>query len=286
MKRKDWKKYSVDELERLLPVSERWENQNLSNDFMFGKVMSDKKACAGVLKIILPEIETGEITFTEIQKPLRDSIDSRGVRFDVYTKSENGKRYDIEIQTTKERDLFRRTRAYHAILGSDILMKKETKRYSDMPDAYVIFICTFDPFKLGRHVYTFRNFCCEEKNLELGDGTSTIFLNTYGRDESVNTDMKNLLNFMIGITCDDPFIKYLDTLLNLARQNVEWRRNFVLDKFNRQTLIDRGFDRGFDKGKSEEKISIAQRLIEMGLSLTDVMRATQLSPEDLTGLKG
>lgn len=66
MRRKNWKNYSVDELEKLLPVSERWENQNLSNDFMFGKVMSDKKACAGVLNIILPEIETGEIIFTEI----------------------------------------------------------------------------------------------------------------------------------------------------------------------------------------------------------------------------
>ncbi|MBR0069393.1 MAG: Rpn family recombination-promoting nuclease/putative transposase, partial [Synergistaceae bacterium] len=214
MRRKNWKNYSVDELEKLLPVSERWENQNLSNDFMFGKVMSDKKACAGVLNIILPEIETGEIIFTEIQKPLRDSIDSRGVRFDVYTKSDNGKRYDIEIQTTDSRDLFRRTRAYHAVLDSDILLKKETKRYSDMPDAFVIFICTFDPFKLGRHVYTFRSLCCEDKTLELGDGTSTIFLNTYGKDESVNADMKNLLNFIIGITCEDPFIKYLEGLLN------------------------------------------------------------------------
>ena len=288
MRRKNWKNYSVDELENLLPVSERWENQNLSNDFMFGKVMSDKKACAGVLKIILPEIEIGEITFTEIQKPLRDSIDSRGVRFDVYTKSENGKRYDIEIQTTDNRDLFRRTRAYHAVLGSDILMKKETRRYSDMPDEFVIFICTFDPFRLGRHVYTFRNFCCEDKNLELGDGTSTIFLNAYGKDASVNADIKNLLNFVIGITCEDPFIKYLEGLLNTARQNAEWRRNFVLDKFNRQTLIDSGYydgyDKGFDKGKLEEKFSTAQRLIEMGLSLADVVRATQLSPDDIAKL--
>ena len=59
----------------------------------------------------------------------------------------------------------------------------------------------------------------------------------------------------------------------------------MLDKFNRQTLIDRGFDKGFDKGfnegKQEEKFSMARRLIEMGLSLADVMRATQLSPDDL-----
>ena len=70
----------------------------------------------------------------------------------------------------------------------------------------------------------------------------------------------------------------------------------MLDKFNRQTLIDRGFDKGFDKGfnegkdkgfnegKQEEKFSMAQRLIEMGLSLADVMRATQLSPDDLARL--
>ena len=56
----------------------------------------------------------------------------------------------------------------------------ETEKYMDA--CYLIFICPFDPFGKGRHIYTFRNLCVEDKKLELSDGAIKIFLNAKGRD--------------------------------------------------------------------------------------------------------
>ena len=41
-------------------------------------------------------------------------------------------------------------------------------------------VCTFDPFHIGRHVYTVENRCVEDTNLLLNDATQKIILNTKG----------------------------------------------------------------------------------------------------------
>ena len=43
-----------------------------------------------------------------------------------------------------------------------------------------LFVCTFDPFYIGRHVYTVENRCVEDTNLLLNDATQKIILNTKG----------------------------------------------------------------------------------------------------------
>ncbi|MBQ4430259.1 MAG: hypothetical protein II877_02060 [Synergistaceae bacterium] len=112
--------------------------------------------------------------------------------------------------------LMKRTRAYHLAMGGSLLEKGLS--YIELPDAFVIFICTFDPFKLGRHVYTFRKFCCEDKNLALDDGETTMFLNTRGKDK-VSNEMKAFLDFVMGRECDDPFIQKLNRRMELAKHN-------------------------------------------------------------------
>lgn len=42
--------------------------------------------------------------------------------------------------------------------------------YKKLNPSYVIFICQFDLFHMGRHIYTFENICREDKNISLGDG--------------------------------------------------------------------------------------------------------------------
>ena len=47
---------------------QEWENLTLANDFLFGKIMSDKALCTEMLKRILPHIDIGDISFPEVQK--------------------------------------------------------------------------------------------------------------------------------------------------------------------------------------------------------------------------
>jgi hypothetical protein len=39
--------------------------------------------------------------------------------------------------------------------------------YSDLPQSFVIFICTFDTFGKGRWRYTFENMCREDKEISV-----------------------------------------------------------------------------------------------------------------------
>lgn len=65
---------------------------------------------------------------------------------------------------------------------------------------FVIFICTFDPFGEGRHIYTFENRCKENPTLALGDETTKIFLNTRGSLPDVDADMLEFLTYVENTT--------------------------------------------------------------------------------------
>ncbi len=71
--------------------------------------MRDREFCTEMIRRILPNIDIGHIEFTQPQKSVKYSLDTRGVRFDVYAKSDNRKIFDCEVQTSDKKDLPRRT---------------------------------------------------------------------------------------------------------------------------------------------------------------------------------
>ncbi len=216
--------------------------------------MRDREFCTEMIRRILPNIDIGHIEFTQPQKSVKYSLDTRGVRFDVYAKSDNRKIFDCEVQTSDKKDLPRRTRAYHAVLGLETLKTDTLKKsgtYNGMLDAFVIFICTFDPFKLGRHFYSFCNICSEDNNLKLNDGAVTIFLNARGKVDDINGELKAFLDFMLGRKSDDPFIRRLDERLKEAKQNSEWRRNYMLLLTREDEKFYEGVTVGEKRGRSE-----------------------------------
>ena len=74
-----------------------------------------------------------------------------------------------------EKNIPHRIRFYSSTLDTTIL--KTGEDYNQLGDSVVLFITKFDPFNRNRYRYTFRNICVEDRELELGDGTSKIILN-------------------------------------------------------------------------------------------------------------
>ena len=226
-----------------LPPEEQWENLTLANDFIFGWVFHDVELCTEMLKRILPELDIGQIIFINTQKTIKSTVDNYGVRLDIFVQSNSGKIYNIEIQTTNKKDLAPRSRAYHIIMGSEVMQKNEgipsSGKYENMPESYVIFICTFDPFNEGRHIYTFRNTCKEVPGLELNDGGYTIFLNTKGRKDDVSLNLEAFLELLNGkvIVRDDPFINALIDKTKIAKQDHTRRREYMWEMMKRRELI-------------------------------------------------
>ncbi|MBR1438365.1 MAG: Rpn family recombination-promoting nuclease/putative transposase [Synergistaceae bacterium] len=259
---------------------QRWENLTLADDFLFGKIMSEPALCAEMLRRIFPDLDIDEIKIIETQKTLKHALHIRGVRFDILTAAARNI-FDIEAQNRRLRDLYRRPRAYHVAIGYDGLNKKSLKKsgsYEDLPNTYVIFICTFDLFSKGRHIYTFRNFCAEDKEIELNDGAYTIFLNTKGKLNDVSTALKNFLKFVGNgkIADDDTFVKILDKKLKEAKHNVAWRDEYML-------LLTRE-DEKFAEGIQTANERVAADMLKENLPLKLISKISKLSEEVIRGI--
>ena len=105
-----------------------------------------------------------------------------------------GSIYNIEMQTASNRNIPKRMRYYQGMIDLSILEKGGD--YRSLKRSMVIFVCTFDLFGKGRHVYTFENRCIQELGLGLGDDTVKIILNTKGTEDDVSPEMKRLLDFI------------------------------------------------------------------------------------------
>ena len=175
-----------------------WLNLTLGNDFMFGKVFQDASLCRELIQLILPELDIERVEFPERQKALAEGIFMHGVRFDVYTRTDKGEIIDVEIQTADTGNLPKRIRAYHSMITRSEMDIRKMKNYNDIHKAYVIFICLFDLFDKGRHIYTFRNICREDTSIELDDGAETIFINAKGTADDASPKLKAFLELLKG----------------------------------------------------------------------------------------
>ena len=267
---------------------QKWEKLTLADDFMFDKVMSDPKLCAEMFRRIFPDLDIGKIKIVETQKTLKQAIHVRGVRFDVLTSTAQSI-FDVEAQKRKLSDLHKRTRAYHIAIGYNALSKKSLKKsgsYKDLPDTYVIFICTFDLFNEGRHIYTFKNFCVENKELELDDGAYTVFLNTKGKLDDVSPELKNFLNF-VGknkVADGDSFIKTLDEKIKEAKHNTVWRDEYMLLLTREDEKLAEGIQKGRVDGIKEANERVAVDMLRNGEPLAKIALYSRLAEDVISNL--
>ena len=240
-----------------------------------------------MLHRIFPNLDVSEIRPVEAQKAEKVALHIRGVRFDIFTRTTR-EIFDVEAQNRRLKDMFRRPRAYHIVIGHDGLNVKtlrDSGNYNDLPDAYVIFICTFDPFGKGRHIYSFQNYCTEDKDITLGDGAYTVFLNTKGTKQDVSPELKRFLDFVEkNEVSDDKYIKTLDKKIKEAKANTEWRREYMMlltiedEKFaeGRNLGREEGIIEGRAEGEQHAQRSIYERLVSSG----------KLSPQEASMITG
>ncbi len=245
-----------------------WEKLGISNDFLFGKVMQDAKLCKELLQIIFPDMKIDHIEYPALQKTINMDADAKSVRLDVYIVDNKGTVYDIEMQMADTKELPKRTRYYQAMMDLEMIYKGQS--YKKLKKSFVIFICPFDLFNEGRHLYTFKNLCMEDKKTLLGDDTAKIFLNTESNMEDVNQKLTAFLDYVAGKKSDDSFVQKLDNAIKKAKQNREWRHEYMTllmrDQENIEKGIEKGIKKGIEKGIEKEEIRTIIRLYHNGFT--------------------
>ena len=169
------------------------QDLNLEDDFLFAKVMSDREICRKVLEKILKE-PIKDVVIPATQRTIDILYEGKGIRLDVYVNDDKGTVYNVEMQRGKRRELPKRSRYYAGSIDLDLI--SSGMPYTALKKAYVIFICTFDPFQEKRHLYTFENIFREDTSLTLQDESIKIFLNTKGNTDDVDEEMKEFRTYV------------------------------------------------------------------------------------------
>ena len=257
-------------MEKHMTNATAWEELQISNDFIFGKVMQDPKLCKELLQRILPGLKIDHIEYPETQKAIRPDIDAKSVRLDVYVEDGKGTVYDIEMQVGMSKELPKRTRYYQSLLDMRMIDKGEP--YKKLKPSYIIFICPFDQFGMGRHIYTFENICKEDKSVLLNDGTTKIFLNAKGTMDDVSPELKAFLDYVAGKKPADPFVDELEEAVKNARKNREWRHEYMTLLMRDQENIEIGREEGMEIGTAK---GIIETGLDFGLSEGELLKRLQ-----------
>ena len=226
----------------------RFEELEIRDDFMFGVIMRNPKYCKPFLETVL-NIKIGHIEYPKSQEVIDLSADAKGVRLDVYVEDGKGTIYNIEMQTTIDKNIPKRMRYYQGMIDLNILEKGED--YRSLKKSFVIFVCTFDLFGQGRHVYTFENRCVQDLELPLSDDTVKIILNTKGILDDVSIEMKSLLDYIDGKEPEDDFTKELDDAVNEVRDNEKWRLEYMTLQMSYQEKYELGVQDGIELGREQ-----------------------------------
>lgn len=96
-------------------MEKAFEELQLKDDFMFSVIMRNPKLCKPFLERILG-IKIRRIEYPKSQETIDLSADAKSVRLDIYVEEGKETVYNIEMQTTQNRNLPKRTRYYQGMI--------------------------------------------------------------------------------------------------------------------------------------------------------------------------
>ena len=216
-------------------MAKEFQQLTIKDSFMFSAVMENEEMCRQLLEIAL-SMKILSVTVIP-EKTLCYHPDYHGVRLDVWAEEYGTRRrFNVEMQVEKIRNLPRRVRYYHTQMSIDALAAG--KDYDELPDTYVIFICDFAPFDTEkcRYRYTFRTRS-DENGQPLDDGNISVILSTKGQnDEEVPKELLRFLKYVENPqhptedTVSDQYVRSLDRQVAAIKRNRDWEAKFVLFK--------------------------------------------------------
>ena len=230
-------------------MAKTYEELDFTDDFLFCKIMYENpEVCRELVSLILGK-KVSTVHYPEKQKVIELTADGKGVRLDVYLEDDESTVYDIEMQTTVNGSLPKRTRYYQGMLDLNLISRGAD--YEELKSNYVIFICTRDPFHLGKCKYTFTNRCEEYPELELKDGSIKVFLNASGDFHGLSEELKNLMSYISKGDIRGEFVKRLDSEVRKAKTHEEWRTEYMTLLMRDKQKYNEGLSEGISIGREE-----------------------------------
>ena len=274
---------------------------------LFGREASKDLLVSFLNDLFEGEFHVKDVTFKD-KEQLADAKDLRGCIYDVYCETDDGKHFIVEMQNSWTVNFVNRTLCYASKAITSQREKGKTKEkvllYALVP-VYVVSFMNFAP-RGGDEVRQFKtDVMLREKNSEdpFTDKLRFIYLNltffTKEPDDCV-TDFEKWIYVLkhmetlerIPFETQKKIFKRLEDVADISSLKKEDMEKYeesqnMVDNYNlgMYSAWLTGNEKGKLEGKLEGKIETAHNLLQMGLSVPQVMQATGLTQEQIEKLK-
>ena len=155
--------------------------------------------------------------------------------------------------------------------------------YTDLKTSYIIFICISDIFEKGLGKYKFENSCIDENNqvAKLNDRAYKLFFIAKNYDKILNEKQRAFLELVINNTSLNSFTNRIKELVEKAKQNTQWRKQFM----DFEHYLSLSFKQGKEEGAQEKAIENAINCLNDGDSPEKVSRCIGLPLEKVLELQ-
>lgn len=283
-------------------MKKKLEELNLLDDFLFGTLMSHPlygERFAGILVKIILNRDIKVLKIVSQQNYYGQDTDRHGARLDVYVEEENGilqgevntsNIYDIEPDQNSDKasrdSLPKRVRFYRAVIDSKSLQSGVD--YSRLKNVIIIMILSYDPFGCDRMVYTVRNRCVEEPDINYEDGALNLFLYTKGKIGVISQELKELLQYLEDTRWQNAVSESLKEVQSMVDQvkcdkevSISYMKSYERDRMIR----NEGRIEGRMQGKVEGLIESIKELLSDSGSIPENITAQIDNEKDLDTLR-
>ena len=243
---------------------EEWEQSDISNDYIFSKVMDQPQLCLQLIKSALPQLKIKRV-YVRSQDGLSANVDAKDVRLDISAYGEGGEMFDIEMQTIRPKYLMQRILYYHSTMITERLYPWES--YGEIPKTYVIFICLFDWYRLGNSFYEVNLVPNRVNELKFKDGFVSLILNPYGDMTGCSEELQDFFDLVAGRPAGrTDFVREVKYAVKLAKRRNDWRDRYMLVKDWVQDRVDYAVEQNTIAVTATMQEKFAQQLIKKAMS--------------------
>jgi len=268
---------------------------------MFGEVMRQEKICKLFLEALLQR-PVDRVVYASKEETISDELSWHGIRLDVYMKDEAGTMYNIEMQTVNRDDLPRRIRYYQGTMDRRAL--ESGKDYRELPDSFIIFVCSFDYFGGGLAEYRRKMVLEGREDILYEDGSHVYVLNSEYLEGNA---APAILEYLRCIRENDVDYGYESELMQAVCPAIKRIRNDERKEASYMTMqmymaderraareeglqeglekgLVKGLEKGLQKGRDEGIRIIIARMYRRGRTVEDIARDTDTPIDDVRNM--
>ena len=273
----------------------------LSDDFIFKKVMSDEVILKGFLEKMVGKKIT-ELSTITTNHELFEFADCHKIVCDIYAKDDEGRIYIIENQNYPIGNFINRLEYYALVTGASSFNRVEfpnkNNTYQSLPEIYCIWICDKNPLKEEYGVMNGTKVILEP-NISMYHHQRQIILSRDCLDDIKDKDIQDFLR-LVGETTKEIALHSSWDVVHLiykrftwVKQNRESEEQYMLssdDQIYYKSLgeaegilkgIEQGIERGINEGKLRNKRETISNLKSMGMNVDFISEAVKMTKEEV-----